>query len=298
MPRSPRLAGRGSRGGCAAPEAAGRSAGLYPPDPDPKPGRREASRGGPERRQELGRCAAGAPGRRSAASASTRSALRLDPDQPARARGRRGALRDEGVPGRRGPGQPELGLEPEPRAASGRRSPIRSIGRAATSPDAPDEGSSRAPADRSAGPTSVAPSGPASTAQLEPAARRPGVEVAERRRRDERLGQLGDPPDEVGAPVRIELAEHVVEQEERRAIVERGQDVELGQLEGEDRRALLAARGEPGEVAPLELERRGRRGGARRASSRSRPPSRPSRRAAGRARRATDSPGRGGAFVS
>ena len=43
------------------------------------------------------------------------------------------------------------------------------------------------------------------------------VEVVERRRRHERLGQLGDPPDEVRAPVRVELAEHVVEEQERAA---------------------------------------------------------------------------------
>ena len=43
------------------------------------------------------------------------------------------------------------------------------------------------------------------------------------------------------APVRVELAEDVVEEEQRRAAVELGQQVELGQLEGEDRRPLLAA---------------------------------------------------------
>ena len=57
-------------------------------------------------------------------------------------------------------------------------------------------------------------------------------------------GSVGDPPDEVRPPVRVELAEDVVEQEERRPAVELGQQVELGQLEGEDRRPLLAARRE------------------------------------------------------
>ena len=80
------------------------------------------------------------------------------------------------------------------------------------------------------------------------------IEVVERRRRDERLRQLCDPPDEVGAPLRIELAEDVVEQEQGRPAVERGQEVQLGELEGEDGRPLLAARGEPGQVAPVELE--------------------------------------------
>ena len=39
------------------------------------------------------------------------------------------------------------------------------------------------------------------------------------------------------------------------AAVERGQQVELGELEGQDRRALLAARRESGEVTTAELER-------------------------------------------
>ena len=57
------------------------------------------------------------------------------------------------------------------------------------------------------------------------------------------------------APIRVELAEHVVEQEERRAAVELGQQVELGELERQDRRPLLAARREAGQVAAAELER-------------------------------------------
>ena len=80
------------------------------------------------------------------------------------------------------------------------------------------------------------------------------VEVSERRRRHERLGQLGDRPDEVGASLWIELAEDVVEEEQRRSTVEAREDLELGQLQRQDRRPLLAARGEPGEVATLELE--------------------------------------------
>ena len=42
------------------------------------------------------------------------------------------------------------------------------------------------------------------------------------------------------SPLRIQLREDVVEQEERRAAVERRQQVELGELEGEDRGPLLA----------------------------------------------------------
>ena len=89
------------------------------------------------------------------------------------------------------------------------------------------------------------------------------IEVVEGRRRDERLGQLRDPPDEVRPPVRVELAEDVVEQEEGRAAVELGQQVELGQLEREDRRALLAARGEAGESRGRRGRRPGRRGAGR-----------------------------------
>ena len=67
------------------------------------------------------------------------------------------------------------------------------------------------------------------------------VEVVERRRRDEGLGELGDPPDEVGAPIRIELGEDVVEEQEGRAAVLGGQEVELSELECQDRGPLLAA---------------------------------------------------------
>jgi hypothetical protein len=45
----------------------------------------------------------------------------------------------------------------------------------------------------------------------------------------------------VRAPIRVELGEDVVEQEERWAPVQRGEEVELGQLEREDRGPLLPA---------------------------------------------------------
>ena len=70
----------------------------------------------------------------------------------------------------------------------------------------------------------------------------------------ERLGQLGDAPHEMAAPGRIQLAEDVVEQEQRRPAVEIGQQVQLGQLERQDRGPLLAARGEGGQVAAVEAE--------------------------------------------
>ena len=57
------------------------------------------------------------------------------------------------------------------------------------------------------------------------------------------------------ATLGVELAEHVVEEQQRRTAVELGQEVELGELEGEDRRALLATRREAGEVPAGQLER-------------------------------------------
>ena len=67
-------------------------------------------------------------------------------------------------------------------------------------------------------------------------------------------GRAGDPAHEVGAPLRVELAEHVVEEQERGAAVERRQQVELGQLEREDRGPLLPARRERGERPAAHLE--------------------------------------------
>ena len=54
------------------------------------------------------------------------------------------------------------------------------------------------------------------TSQRRPDRAKRRVEVVERRGRHERLRQGRDPPDEVGAPLRVELGEHVVEQEQRR----------------------------------------------------------------------------------
>ncbi len=81
-----------------------------------------------------------------------------------------------------------------------------------------------------------------------------GIEVIERGGGDEGLGQARDAPDEVSAPLGIELAEHVVQEEQGRTPVELGEEVELGQLEGEDGGPLLAARGERGQVAAGLLE--------------------------------------------
>ena len=81
------------------------------------------------------------------------------------------------------------------------------------------------------------------------------VEVIEGGGRHERLGQGGDAPHEMRTALRVQLREHVVEQEQRRAPVEGRQEVQLGELEREDRGALLAARRECRQVAAGELER-------------------------------------------
>ena len=174
----------------------------------------------------------------------------LEADDPARARGRRAR-----APRR----APRRWRSPAPGAARPRArapGPPRGSGRRSGASAAPRAHGHAAPATaaRAARRARRAPSGPARTSQAVRDRAQRRVEVVERRRRHERLGQLGDPPDEVRPAVRVELAEDVVEQEQRRAAVERGQQVELGELEREDRRPLLAARREPGQVAAAELE--------------------------------------------
>src|SRR5664280_2028908 len=82
------------------------------------------------------------------------------------------------------------------------------------------------------------------------------VQVDERGCRDERLGQPRDPPDQVAPPGRVELAEDVVEQQERGPPVVRREEVQLGELEGEDRGPLLTAGGERRHVAVVQAERK------------------------------------------
>ena len=142
---------------------------------------------------------------------------------------------------------------PAPRPGGGRR------------PGAPGAGAgTRGSSKPRAGLMSVAAHEPRAGGRRRPrlgidAPRRPGraqgrVEVVEGRRRHEGLGQRRDPPHEVGPAGRVELREDVVEEQQRRAAVERGEQVELGELEGQDRRALLAPRGEGREVPAVELE--------------------------------------------
>ena len=88
----------------------------------------------------------------------------------------------------------------------------------------------------------------------------------------------------------IELAEDVVEQQQRRPAVRRPKQVERGQLERQDRGALLAARREAGQVAPVALERDVVAVRPDERLRRSTAPSRPSRRAGAGARRAWSRP--------
>ena len=88
------------------------------------------------------------------------------------------------------------------------------------------------------------------------------VEVVEGRRRDEGLRQGRDPPDEMGAAIRVELGEDVVEQQERRPAVVLGQQVELGELErrGSPSAAGRATRSRPGRGRPGSKTRSSRCG--------------------------------------
>ena len=189
---------------------------------------------------------------------------------------------------------------PRPRAASGQQvADARSSAGAATrsrGPSSPAAGRGSAPA---ADEARAELGGPAiDLPGASPAATQARVEVVERRRRHERLGQLGDPPDEVRPPRRVELAEDVVEEEERRPAVELGQQVELGELEGEDRRPLLAARRRtPARSRPSSSKTRSSRCGPTSVVPFQTSFSAVSR-AAGRARRAATRRASAGAFVS
>ena len=112
-----------------SPEAAGRPAGLYPPDPDPKPGRREPSRAMFERPPGARSSATGVPAPRSG-DRPPRGAP-APPRRPAgRRRSRPAPARPRARPRSRSPGR--AGARPRGRARgppSGSRSPIRSIGR-------------------------------------------------------------------------------------------------------------------------------------------------------------------------
>ena len=101
---------------------------------------------------------------------------------------------------------------PSRRAASGSRSPIRSGARPAGRGLRIAVGHASALAVQPGGPVDARRHGPGGAHAPE---RR--VEVVQRGGRDERLGQAGDPPDEVRSALRIQLREHIVQEEEWRA---------------------------------------------------------------------------------
>ena len=89
-------------------------------------------------------------------------------------------------------------------------------------------------------------------------------------RRDHGLAEPRDRCREDGAAARIELREHVVEQQQRG----RGQEPRLGEQEREQRQPLLALRAEARGARGRRLRSRGRRGEGRGRSSRARGPRR------------------------
>src|ERR1700690_3256379 len=160
-------------------------------------------------------------------------------DPPAAAGTRETTSRSQAAPAR---AQRSCSSRPRARAASGRRSPTRrgerrrgtrssSYGRAgdmgASARRRPDEpGTERGVRDHLPG---------------FPDGSQGGVQVVERGGRDERLRQAGDAADQVAPARGVQLAEDVVEQQERRTPVLGGEEVQLRQLEREDRGALLPA---------------------------------------------------------
>ena len=271
--------------GDRSPRVAGRCRGLYAGTPatdvDAQIADAEAAGRRREGRQELGRRAAAAPGRRSGRRPRRRprSPRAGRPGRRPAAAGTRSATSASNVAIARA--SRSSSSRPRARAASGMRSPSRTIGRRrGLTASAPPAAGSTAVADEPAPPASP-PGPPRCVAIARSAGSRSssvvvvtnawGSSAIRRTRCARRSGSSS--------------REDVVEQQERRAAVLLGQQVELGELEGEDRRPLLAARGEPRQVAAGQLEREVVAVRADRASRRSRPPSRRSRRAAGRARR-------------
>ena len=200
----------------------------------------------------------------------------LEAVEPAGADGRRHALGDDRVPGRDGAGEPELVLEPELRArrpAAGRRR-------------APGGGAARA----SGSPEPIVSASRSQPRRAVRRRRRPTRSCRRERSAGSRSSRVVVVTNACGrAAIRrtrcarrsgSSSREHVVEQEQRRPAVEGRQQVELGELEGEDRGPLLAPRGERRQRRARPSRTRGRRGAGRSASCRSRPPSRPSPRAA------------------
>ena len=175
-----------------------------------------------------------------ASSALTSSCRRPDLEQPRGAGCGRHELRDEPLPAAHGERQGQL-LRRGPAAwrarAAGPR-PGASAGAA---------GSSRGPV-RSRRPGVTAPRATCDAA-TSAGSRSSSVVVV-----TNACGSAADAAHQVRAAVRVQLGEHVVEEQQRRAAVDRREHVQLRELERQDRGPLLAARGEPREVATVELE--------------------------------------------
>ena len=79
----------------------------------------------------------------------------------------------------------------------------------------------------------------------------------------ERLPDARDAGGEDAPPLRVELGEHVVEQEERREAAAVGDQLRLGEEEREHREPLLALRAEAAQLAARRRRGRRRRGAGR-----------------------------------
>ena len=90
-------------------------------------------------------------------------------------------------------------------------------------------------------------------------------------------GSAADAPHEVRPSIGIELAEHVVEQQQRRPAVERREEVQLRELEREDGACAAGRATRRRRGRDRRSRGRRRRDAGPRASRRSRAPSRPSR---------------------
>src|SRR5664279_4721377 len=81
-----------------------------------------------------------------------------------------------------------------------------------------------------------------------------GIHIIRIGRRNQCLWQLGDASYEVTPPSWIQLAEDVVQEQERWFPIEFGQKVQLGELEGQDGCPLLAAGGKRGQITTANAE--------------------------------------------
>ena len=87
--------------------------------------------------------------------------------------------------------------------------------------------------------------------------------VREVGRRDDDLPDARHAGDEPLAALGVELAHHVVEQQQRRVLARVGEGVALGQQQREQRHPLLALRAVGAQLAAVAREHAGRRGAGR-----------------------------------